>query len=149
MPTKPNIEEVLTDHRLRVTDQRTKVLKIFFAKDKVFNLAHLNKLLGKDFDRITLYRTLNSFEEHGLIHKIPDKTGNPTYALCKHDPISHAHQENHVHFKCIHCDLTMCLKDIEIPAVKLPKKLKASNFNFIVEGFCENCAKLKAKKKHS
>ena len=70
---KENIEHLLREHQLKLTPQRVAVLKVFLERDKVMSLASLNKYLGKDFDRITLYRTLNAFEEKGLIHKIPDK----------------------------------------------------------------------------
>ena len=128
---KENIEHLLREHQLKLTPQRVAVLKVFLERDKVMSLASLNKYLGKDFDRITLYRTLNAFEEKGLIHKIPDKEV-ASYALCKHDSISHSHEDNHAHFKCTSCSLTVCLDEVQIPQIVLPKKFKAQKFNFIV-----------------
>lgn len=132
-------EDILRDHELKATPQRISVLKAFLTKNKVLALPELSKSLGKEFDRITLYRTLNTFEEHGLIHKIPDKTGNVTYALCRHDSIHHSHDDNHVHFKCTKCNLTVCLEEVEIPFIKVPSKYKPEKYNFLIEGHCESC----------
>ncbi len=134
-------EDLLKDHELKVTSQRVTVLKAFITKNKVLSLAELHKMLGKEFDRITLYRTLNSFEDHGLIHKIPDTTGNSMYALCKHDSVHHTHEDNHVHFKCSSCNTTLCLEEVAIPTIKIPKKYKPEKFSFLVEGYCEKCNK--------
>ena len=137
---KVNIENLLREHQLKSTPQRLAVLKVFLENNKVLNLASLNKLLEKNFVRITLYRTLNSFEEKGLIHKIPDKE-IASYALCKHDSIAHSHEDNHAHFKCTKCLLTQCLDEVQIPKITLPKKFTVQKFNFIIEGICEDCKK--------
>jgi Fur family ferric uptake transcriptional regulator len=136
---KSNIEEMLKNHHLKPTDQRVSILKVFMERDKVLAFSELNKYLGGSFDRITLYRTLQAFEEKGLIHKIPDKDGKSGYALCKHDSIDHSHNDNHVHFKCTNCGLIVCLDDIEIPEIKLPRKFKVEKYNFLVEGICKDC----------
>ena len=130
--------DILKSHHLKVTEQRLAVLEIF-VNNNVLSLADIYKLLGKTFDRITLYRILTAFEEHGVIHKIPNSQNDPLYALCKHDAINHTHNDNHVHFKCMTCNTTFCLEKVLIPEIKIPKKFKAEKINFIVEGYCENC----------
>jgi Fur family ferric uptake transcriptional regulator len=136
---KANSEELLKHHDLKVTSNRKTVLEVFLKKDKVLSLPEISKFVGKDFDRITLYRTLQSFEENGLVHKIPDNNGNLSYALCKHDSVHHNHDDNHVHFICNTCNLTVCLEDVEIPVIRIPKKYKPEKYNFVVEGLCEDC----------
>ncbi|HEX8548019.1 MAG TPA: transcriptional repressor [Cytophagaceae bacterium] len=135
---KESPQDILRAHNIKYTPQRAMLLKVFIQKDKAMNLPELNKYL-KDFDRITLYRSLNAFEEKGLIHKIPDKDGN-AYALCKHSPIEHSHEDNHVHFKCNNCEMTLCLDELEIPQIPLPKKFVATKYNFLIEGICGNCS---------
>lgn len=136
---KNKLEDILREHRLKVTPQRVSVLKIFLSSESALSLQDLLKNLGKAFDRITLYRTLNSFEAHGLIHRIPDTSGNATYALCNHDTVEHSHNDHHVHFKCENCLSTFCLEDVEIPAIRLNKKFKAIKYNFLIEGICDAC----------
>lgn len=139
--SKKDPETLLKDHGLKVTNQRTEVLKAFLNKKKVLSLSNLLQTLGDSFDRITLYRTLNTFEEHGLIHKIPDKSGSASYALCRHDSVHHQHVDNHIHFKCEDCDRTYCLEEVLIPLIKLNPKLKPLKYNFLIEGICERCNK--------
>ena len=134
-----NLDDMLQDHHIKPTAQRLGVLSTFVRKKGAMSLSVIQQSLGKDFDRITLYRTLQLFEEKGLIHKIPDK-GIPSYALCKHDTIAHVHDDNHVHFKCITCDKTYCLDEVEIPEIVLPGKYQARKLNFLIEGVCAQCA---------
>ena len=49
----------------------------------------------KNFDRVTLYRLLNSFEEKGLIHKVFDANGDIFYAKCQVCK-DHNHQDDHI-----------------------------------------------------
>jgi len=137
---KENLQEILRSHNMKYTHQRAMLLEVFIQEDKAMNLSELNRSL-KDFDRITLYRTLNTFEEKGLIHKIPDKDGN-AYALCRHSSIEHAHEDNHVHFKCNKCEMTLCLEEVEIPQITLPNKFVATKYNFLIEGICGKCETL-------
>lgn len=136
---KINPEEILKHHELKATPQRIEVLSTFLKRNQVMSLAELNKMLGKEFDRITLYRTLNAFEEHGLIHKIPDSNGNINYALCKHESLDHSHNDNHIHFQCTGCNLTVCLEELEIPIIRIPKKFNPVKYIFLIEGICEDC----------
>ncbi|HXA01058.1 MAG TPA: transcriptional repressor [Cytophagaceae bacterium] len=133
------VERILQQHALKVTLSRVQMLTVFIKNKRVLAYSELQKKLGENFDRVTLYRTLQSFEEKGLIHTIPDQSGALSYALCNHEGIDHIHNDNHVHFKCNNCNLTLCLEDKIIPAVKLSKKLKPLKYTFLIEGLCENC----------
>jgi len=133
---------ILKAHRINYTQQRIAVLQVFLDTKRVLTLSDLSAIVGKEFDRITLYRTLILFEEKGLIHKILDKEA-PSYALCTHDTIEHNHSENHVHFKCSKCGNVFCLDEVAIPKIKLPANYVADQFNFLIEGKCENCNKKK------
>jgi Fur family transcriptional regulator, ferric uptake regulator len=132
-------EEILQQHGLKITLSRTRMLKVFMKDKKVLAYAELQKKLGKNFDRVTLYRTLQSFEEKGLIHKIADQSGGLSYALCNHEGNKHTHDDNHVHFKCNNCHETICLEDKIIPAIKLPPNIKPLKYTFLIEGLCKNC----------
>ena len=133
-----NLEELLRSHSMKATPTRLAVISLFVKEKKVWSNADLLKKLGKEFDRVTLYRILGSFEENGLIHKIPDSQGNPSYALCEHEDSHHNHEDHHVHFKCIKCDSVQCL-DIHYPEVKLPADMKAIKHNYLIEGYCAKC----------
>lgn len=134
------IKDMLKEHQLRHTDCREEVLGIFLEKE--FALAHsdLERSLENSFDRVTLYRTLKSFLEKGIIHKVLDDEGTPKYALCNEQHCSeHAHQHEHVHFKCQQCGQTQCLDSVQIPALQLPSGFSVQETNLLIQGTCQKC----------
>ncbi len=101
--------------------------------------ADIEKNTGAAFDRVTIYRTLQSFVEHGLIHLIPTTDNSIKYALCKDDCQSGHHHDNHVHFVCDECKQTTCLDDIVIPIIKLPKGFTPYQSEMMISGVCKDC----------
>ncbi|MCG9910154.1 MAG: transcriptional repressor [Flavobacteriales bacterium] len=141
-----NAAEVLKNKKLRITPARVHVLDIFIREAAALTHAEIEKLLIDDFDRVTLYRTLTSFLENGLIHKVPDESGIQRFAYCNHEHHEHsgAHSHTHVHFFCMQCSKTTCLDDILIPAIKLPEGFVQDESVFLVKGLCRKCSKNKA-----
>jgi Fur family ferric uptake transcriptional regulator len=104
-------------------------------------LAHgdIEKKTGEKFDRVTVYRTLQTFLEKGIIHTIPTSDNSVLYALC-HDNCSEGHHhDNHVHFICTECGKTICLADVLIPEVKLPGGFLPHESQMVVSGLCKEC----------
>jgi len=137
------VSEYLRDHKLRSTGCRTEVLSIFMDKDIALSQADLEKQLSVDHDRVTIYRTLKTFLDHGILHKVLDDAGAAKYALCKEPCTQKVHHHEHVHFKCIICDTTICLEDLDVPQIRLPEKYIFKEANFLVQGICENCNQTK------
>ena len=136
-------EQILKHHHLRITEIRIELLQYFQKNGKALTHADLELQFNKKFDRVTTYRTLTSFLENGLLHKIPDDTGVAKYALCSHEGSTHTHDDHHVHFKCRLCDKIECLYTLEIPKLALPKKYKMENANLLIEGICASCHAIK------
>jgi Fur family ferric uptake transcriptional regulator len=90
-------------------------------------------------DRVTLYRTLKTFEKSGLIHQAIDGSGTTKYALCHNDCSNHEHLDNHAHFHCVSCEKTTCLEEIETPSVNLPKGFTSQESYLVIKGICETC----------
>ena len=93
----------------------------------------------KDADRITLYRTLKSFEEKGIIHKAVDGTITQKYAICESDCDEHHHHDKHVHFRCEQCENTFCMDNVFVPDLLLPQGFKVASTDMVVNGTCEKC----------
>ncbi len=129
---------LLKDFRLRTTPSRQEILHLFLEKDYALSHGDIEKEIDNSLDRVTVYRTLKTFLDKGLIHKVLDDEGSLKYALCNEGCTLAGHHHNHVHFKCISCGQTNCL-DVEIPPVKLPKGYKAKELNVLIQGICENC----------
>ena len=133
-------EKILTEHKLRQTPIRIAVLSYFKESNTALSHANLEQNFNKQFDRVTLYRTLNSFIENGILHKVLDDSGSAKYAVCNDDHCEiHQHNDNHVHFKCLKCHTTQCLHDIEIPAIGHLPHYTIQSANLLLEGICKIC----------
>ena len=133
------IEEILKKNHLSVTDSRQKIMQLFLNSNGALAHADIEKKTGENFDRVTVYRTLQSFVEKGIIHLIPTKDNSIKYALCKDDCEAGHHHDNHVHFICDECSKTICLDDVTIPQVKLPKGFTPQHAEMVVNGICGDC----------
>jgi len=131
------IKKILKSHKLRITEGRVDVLEFFIRQNRTLSFKDLEDEFSES-DRVTLYRTLASFTENGLLHKIPDDSGFATYGLCHDtcDPEDHHH--DHMHFKCNECGTIECLEQ-NIPTVKLPG-YTVTEANLILKGVCKTCA---------
>lgn len=131
------IKTILKTHKLSVTVVRVDVLDFFIRMNRALSFKDLEDEF-KDSDRVTLYRTLSSFTEHGVLHKIPDDSGFATYGLCHDTCSSDDHKHDHMHFKCNECGKIECL-ELNIPTVEVPG-YKVTEANLILKGTCNNCA---------
>jgi Fur family transcriptional regulator, ferric uptake regulator len=136
MQTQPDI---LRQSGLSVTDTRKKILDLFLATDGALAHADIEKNTSNSFDRVTVYRTLQTFVEKGIIHQIPTTDNSILYALCKHNCEQGHHHDDHVHFICSNCDKTICLDDVTVPSVKLPKNFTKQQAVMVVTGVCGEC----------
>jgi len=93
------LKKTLKSHDLRITDCRMNILEHFLANGKALSIENLEDQVG-DYDKVTLYRTLSSFTEHGLLHKIPDDSGMVSYGVCHDTCDTREHRHDHIHFKC-------------------------------------------------
>jgi Fur family ferric uptake transcriptional regulator len=133
-------DNLLKSFRLRTTSSREEILLLFLKKEYALSQSDIEREIKNSSDRVTVYRTLKTFLDKGLIHKVLDNGGSLKYALCREACTLSSHRHDHVHFKCEECGQTNCL-GIEIPPVKLPKGYKARELNVLVQGVCEQCAK--------
>lgn len=130
---------LLKSFRLRSTPARQEVLHLFLRKDYALSHSDIEREIADDIDRVTVYRTLKTFTDRGLIHKVLDDGGSLKYALCSEACSATHHRHDHVHFKCTHCGQTICL-EVDIPTVKLPQGFQAREVNVLIQGSCRNCS---------
>lgn len=130
---------ILKKNGLSVTEGRKKILDLFIETEGALAHADIEKQTAQAFDRVTVYRTLQTFVDKGIIHQIPTTDNSVLYALCKHNCEQGHHHDNHVHFICTHCDKTICLDDVTVPEVKLPQGFKPIQSAMVVSGICDEC----------
>jgi Fur family transcriptional regulator, ferric uptake regulator len=133
------IRDILKKNHMSITDSRVQILDLFYSNDGALAHADIEKKTGDGIDRVTIYRTLQTFEEKGIIHTIPTADNSVKYALCKEQCADGHHHDNHVHFICEDCGKTICLDDVLVPEVKLPKDFEPHQSNMVVNGVCGDC----------
>jgi Fur family ferric uptake transcriptional regulator len=134
------ILEKLEQSDLRKTAIRKEVLQLFLKnKGRALSSKEIEEALGQA-DRITLYRTLKTFEQSGVIHQAVDGTGTAKYALCLDDCSTHEHHDEHAHFHCLRCGKTICLEGNIEPKVKVPEGYRVHHAHLVLEGECAECA---------
>ncbi len=129
---------LLRDFRLRSTPTRQEILRLFLKKEYALSHGDIEKEISNALDRVTVYRTLKTFLDRGLIHKVLDDAGSLKYALCSDACSEATHHHDHVHFKCSQCGQTNCLQT-EIPRVKLPAGYRSEGMNLLIQGVCPHC----------
>lgn len=135
-----NISNLLRRNGMSITDSRRKILSLFLQNKDALTHGDIEKKAGEKFDRVTIYRTLQTFVEKGVIHSIPTADNAVKYALCKDCGGGH-HHDDHVHFVCGNCGITICLDDIVSPTIELPKGFAVNNVQVVINGVCEECGK--------
>ena len=134
-----SVLDILKKNDLSITDGRKKILDLFISSNGALAHADIEKSTANAFDRVTVYRTLQTFVEKGIIHNIPTTDNSILYALCKDECEQGHHHDNHVHFICNSCSKTICLDDVIVPTVKLPQGFTPNQAAMVVKGICDDC----------
>lgn len=132
------VSQILEQKNIRPTAMRVLVYKTLAKHKTAQSLSHIEEQL-ETADRTTLYRTIKTFEEQGVVHSIDDGTGITKYALCAPYCTHEEHHDLHLHFHCNICEETTCLTDFKIPPISLPDSFIAQDVNLLVKGVCEKC----------
>lgn len=133
------IVNILKQNQLSVTDGRRKILSLFLNSSGALAHADIEKSTDEHFDRVTVYRTLQSFVDKGIIHTIPTADNSIKYALCKDECGQGHHHDHHIHLICDECGNTLCLDDVVTPTVNLPGGFSAKQVDVVVKGTCDQC----------
>lgn len=123
---------------IRPTAMRILIYKLLNKSNKALALSDLENAFSNS-ERTTLFRTLKTFEEKGVVHQIQDGSGILKYALCEPNCNCEFDRDLHLHFHCTICDDTVCLTDHKIPHINLPEGYKAEDANLVIKGICKKC----------
>ena len=139
---KPNFEVkarvMLKAAKLYCTHGRIDVLIVLMKAGRPLSQDEIAGFSGgKRFDKVTIYRTLESLLGVGLVHKafIDNRA--------RHFELAHNCTEHqcHPHFTCTSCGNTTCLTEISMPMAKSPYKGFVINRQQVrLEGLCPTCA---------
>jgi Fur family ferric uptake transcriptional regulator len=132
------LEQQLERRKIKPTAMRLLVLRFLRKNDHAISLKDLENGL-ESTDRVTLFRTLKTFEEHKIIHSIDDGSGAIKYAICNDTCECDYPQDAHVHFHCKVCNETQCLPKVKVPPITLPEAFLPQEANVVVKGVCARC----------
>jgi len=137
MRENTDLTELLRERKLKATSTRLEVLSIIAEKSNAISYSELKNAL-QDFDRVTLYRTIQSLEENGIIHKALKEENDVFFAMCSQRCASGTHHHQHIHFKCSVCKSVSCVQTqnpihLSIPGYQL------DHFEIAASGVCEAC----------
>ncbi len=133
-----NVRKMLKTVKLYRTGCRESILKVLLTAKKPLSQKQISKRLDKKrFNKVTIYRTLESFCEAGLVHKAFMQKRAWHFESAQ----DCSETQCHPHFTCTSCGHTHCLIGMKLPMAKSPHK------GFIIrrqqvrlEGLCPACA---------
>ncbi len=131
-------EERLEKKGIRPTAVRVLVLDALSASGRAVSLPELEALLGS-VDKSSIFRTLNLFRRHHLVHALEDGSGALKYEVCGGEEACSV-SDMHPHFYCECCRRTFCFEAMRIPPVRLPEGFVLHEINYMVKGICRACA---------
>ncbi len=133
-------KQLLKQHQLKVTIFRLRLIAIFLKQNVAISEREIKKQLGTSYDRITLYRTLETFLKKKLIHKITIDKGETLYAL-SYSNLNYETSGIHAHFKCTACETCWCVPlDKEMFKYNyIENTFKIEEIEIIIKGKCKKC----------
>ena len=133
-----HIREMLKNAGLYYTENRVLILKVLFKSKKPLSEKKIAAQSGeRHFDKVTIYRTLESLVKAGLVHKAFINK------RAWHFELAHRCTERqcHPHFTCTNCGSTHCLTDISLPMATTHHKGFIINRQQVhLEGLCPHCS---------
>lgn len=133
-----SISQMLERRGVRPTAMRLLIFRFLWEGNAAASLADIQEYFD-NCERTTIYRTLKTFEEKGVVHQIDDGTGISKYALCEPNCNCQIEQDLHLHFHCKQCNETICLTQYKIPHIDIPEGYEAEDVNMVVKGLCGKC----------
>lgn len=135
---KKNIEQKLLQKNTNPTSMRILVYSFLEQQHVAMSLSEIESHFYKA-DRVTIYRTLKTFEVKGIVHTIQEDTITK-YILCNDECDEQTHKDWHLHFYCKICKHTTCREDFVIPQSETGD-YRIDEIKLLAKGICENCLK--------
>jgi len=138
---RPNLDlqahNMLKAAKLYCTKGRVAILKVLMKTDKPISQDQIAQRLGKKhFNKVTIYRTLESLLKVGLVHKAFIEKRACHFELAHHCTESQCHP----HFTCTNCGNTHCLTEISLPMAESPHRGFVIHRQQVrLEGLCPAC----------
>ncbi len=133
---KEHIIKTLESKKTKPTSMRILVYDFMALQQHALSLSEIEQHF-ENADRITLYRTLKTFEQKGILHSIQENS-NTKYVLCGDDCNEQTHNDGHLHLYCKLCKQTSCQEDI-VELQNLKTDFRIDEIRFFAKGICGKC----------
>ncbi|HEV7300821.1 MAG TPA: Fur family transcriptional regulator [Tepidisphaeraceae bacterium] len=139
-------EVILKAHDLRRTPVRLGVLDVLAGGKHPLDAAEIIGKLSSHIDRVTVYRTLNTFVDKKIIHRVRGEDRSWRYAIGDAATRQHAANHSHPHFVCDDCGEVECLDAAQIPtnfvqSMKVESDYRITYPEVTLHGSCPKCSK--------
>lgn len=132
------IEKLFIQSGLRITPQRVTIYKILMNLRTHPSVDEVYTQVRKSLPRIsfdTVYRTICSFVDKGIVRIAESSSGVKRYDPCTHE---------HHHLHCIKCEKIIDFTNNEYNKISLPKlfpgEFKPLYKRMVIEGICKECS---------
>lgn len=130
-------KKLLNQRKLKATSPRLNLLNKMQEYKSAMPYSAIQKAM-KSANRVTLYRTLESLKEQGIIHKAFQEKNESYYAICGQQCSKTHHEHDHIHFKCSNCESVTCEKPTKALEILIPG-IDIHKVSIHVEGVCKLC----------
>lgn len=135
---KDKINVLLDSVKLKRTESRKKILEVLLKSAGPKTAEEIISAIGRAGpNRVTVYRTLESMAEAGMVHRAFIDGRSRYYELgdkC-------TEHQCHPHFFCTDCGQTQCLPDTSVSmATNTPAGFIIQRQQIRLEGLCPKCA---------
>ncbi len=131
-------ERLLREARLYSTACRRATLSVLLGSDRPLSQAQIaDRLRDRGFNKVSIYRTLASLVEVGLVHKAF------LHKRTWHFEAAHrcSQTQCHPHFTCTRCGATFCMTEVRMPMAQgQPRGFVILRQQVRLEGYCPGCA---------
>jgi Fur family ferric uptake transcriptional regulator len=126
---------LLRDKGLRTTRCRRAVLATVAAADEPLTVEQIaDALAGEGFDLSTIYRTVETFEQHGMLNRLDLGDGTRRYCGC---------DGHHHHIRCLKCGridkVDLCLVERMQGAIEKTLGYRIVDHSLVFTGVCRRC----------
>ena len=80
--TSKDAELILSKSGISRTKFRTNLLNLFIDSNKSLSVDEIMDFFENSINKVTVYRSLDCFENKGIIHKVADSKNHKRYSLC-------------------------------------------------------------------
>jgi Fur family ferric uptake transcriptional regulator len=129
---------ILDQKGLRKTRPRREILAVLLTASVPLNQEQIAGQIRKSgINKTTIYRTLSSLMDADIVHQAVVRDRIQYYeTACRCQK-----HFCHPHFICEQCSKTICLVQVQIPSVMLPKGYAQHRQQIQIEGLCSDCSK--------